>query len=170
MGLNIEDYRAVERTFQTITQVSGRAGREKEEGKVIVQTYNPENYAISLAKNQDYKKFYETEIELRKRLNYPPFCDIICIRVNSKRLDEVPKISEIIYKKIANVKYKNINIFKPVPAPIDKIKNTYRWRIIIKCKLDRNVLKIIDEAVKEVDKYKFDCASCIVDINPTNMS
>ena len=160
----------MERTFQTITQVAGRAGREKEVGKVIVQTYNPDNYAIELSKKQDYKKFYEAEIELRKRLNYPPFCDIICIRVNSKNIDEAPKVCETIYRNIAKIQYNNMITFKPVPAPIDKIKNTYRWRIIMKCKLDKNILKIINNALKELEKYKFNNTSVVIDINPTSMN
>ena len=169
-SLGIDDYRAVERTFQTITQVAGRAGREKENGKVIVQTYNPDNYAIELSKKQDYKRFYNAEIELRKRLNYPPFCDIICIRVNSKNENEAPKVCNIIYDRISKITYQNMNIFKPVPAPIDKIKNTYRWRIIMKCKLDKNVLRIIDEALKTLEKYKFNNTSVVIDINPTSMN
>ncbi len=169
-SLGIDDYRAVERTFQTITQVAGRAGRENEKGKVIVQTYNPDNYAIELSKNQDYERFYLAEIELRKRLNYPPFCDIINIKVNSKREDELPKVCDILYKNISKINYQNMNVFKPVPAPIDKIKNTYRWRIIIKCRLDKNVLKIISEAIKKCEKCKFNNTSIIVDINPTNMN
>lgn len=84
-SLNIDDYRAVERTFQTLVQVSGRAGREKEKGKVLIQTYNPDNYAIEFSKNQDYDMFYNAEIDLRKMLKYPPFCDIILIRFVRKR-------------------------------------------------------------------------------------
>ena len=168
--LGIDDYRAVERTFQTITQVAGRAGREKEKGRVIVQTYNPDNYAITLSKTQDYKKFYDAEIELRKRLNYPPFCDIICVRVNSKDENELRKSCDILYKKISSVNYNNMITYKPVPSPVDKIKNTYRWRIIIKCKTDKNVLKIIDNAIKECEKYKFSNTQIVVDINPTSMN
>ena len=78
--LNIDDFRANERTFGILTQVEGRAGREKEsKGKVIVQTYNPDNFSILCAKEQNYRKFYETEILLRKQLKFPPFCDIIVI-------------------------------------------------------------------------------------------
>ena len=84
-SLNIDDYRAVERTFQTLVQVSGRAGREKDKGKVLIQTYNPDNYAIEFSKNQDYDMFYNAEIDLRKMLKYPPFCDIILIRFVRKR-------------------------------------------------------------------------------------
>ena len=82
-SLNIDDYRATERTFQILTQVAGRAGREKLPGKVIIQTYNPDNFSIQEAQQQNYKKFYETEIALRKQLKYPPFCDIIIIGFNS---------------------------------------------------------------------------------------
>ena len=84
-SLNIDDYRAVERTFQILVQVAGRAGREKDEGKVFIQTYNPDNYAIELSKKQDYIKFYEAEINLRKCLNYPPFCDIILFKFARKK-------------------------------------------------------------------------------------
>ena len=75
-SLNIGDFRASEKTFQILTQVAGRAGREKDEGRVIIQTYNPDNYAIEFAKKQDYNLFYNTEIDIRKQLKYPPFCDI----------------------------------------------------------------------------------------------
>lgn len=169
-SLGIDDYRAVERTFQTITQVAGRAGREKEKGRVVVQTYNPDNYAITLAKTQDYKKFYDAEIELRKRLNYPPFCDIICVRVNSKDEDELKKVCTILYKNINSANYNNMLTYKPVPAPIDRIKNTFRWRIIIKCRTDKNVLNIISTAIKNCEKYKFSNTQIVVDINPTSMN
>ena len=82
-SLNIDDYRANERTFQILTQVAGRAGREQLDGKVIIQTYNPDNFSIICAQKQDYKMFYNTEIALREQLKYPPFCDIILIGFNS---------------------------------------------------------------------------------------
>ncbi len=79
-SLNIDDYRANERTFQILTQVAGRAGREKLEGKVIIQTYNPDNFSIRTAQKQNYDEFYKIEVALRKQLKYPPFCDIIVMR------------------------------------------------------------------------------------------
>ncbi len=88
-SLNMDDYRANERTFQILTQVAGRAGREKLEGKVIIQCYNPENFTIQCAKEQNYEKFYETEITLRKQLKYPPFCDIIVVNFNSLSETEI---------------------------------------------------------------------------------
>lgn len=87
-SLNIEDFRANERTFQILTQVSGRAGRE-EKGRVIIQTYNPDSFSIEYAKHQDYKLFYNTEIMLRKGLKYPPFCDIIMLLIIGENEKEV---------------------------------------------------------------------------------
>jgi len=90
--LNMEDYKAPEKTFQTIVQVAGRSGRE-EPGRVIIQTYNPDHYAIIHSKAQDYQGFYKTEIPLRKMLKYPPFCDIILIRFQGTNLKELIDIS-----------------------------------------------------------------------------
>ena len=168
-SLNLEDYRAVERTFQTLVQVSGRSGRE-EKGKVIIQTYNPDHYAIIDSQKQDYNLFYNQELNLRKMLNYPPFCDIILIRFTGKNLSEIQKISELVYKKINSVKNDNIQIYKPVPSPIDKIKNKYRWRIIMKCKVTSKVLDIINFAINDENIKKAKDTSIVVDINPSTMN
>jgi len=82
-SLNMPDFRAAEKTFQLITQVAGRSGRGDAPGKVIIQTFNPQNYALKHAQDHDYKAFYEEEIELRKALRYPPFSRIINLRMSS---------------------------------------------------------------------------------------
>ena len=175
-SLNIDDYRANERTFQILTQVAGRAGREKEQGNVIIQTYNPDNFSIQYAKIQDYKKFYNTEIEIRKQLRYPPFCDIILIGISGKDKNEVENISNKLYKYLNTIITKqNIDmfIFKPVPSPIDKIKNKIRWRIIVKCKLNEQIVCILNEALERINKgilrNNKNSIRVICDINPTNM-
>mgnify|MGYP005769685265 CR=1 FL=1 len=99
-SLNIDDFRGAERTFQTIVQAAGRAGREKEDGRVIIQTYNPDSYAITYAKDQDYYSFYNTEVNLRKVLKYPPFCDIILIRFSGVDINEIKKASNFLYKNL----------------------------------------------------------------------
>lgn len=167
--LNVGDYRAEERTFQTITQVAGRAGREKEKGKVFIQTYNPDNYAIMCAQKQNFKEFYEGEIQLRKGLNYPPFCDIILLRIHSENEEKVKKVSEKIYEELKKQKNENLMIYKPVPSPIDKIQNTYRWRIIIKGKLNRKALNTINTVLKNFYNGKNKDITLIVDTNPNNM-
>ena len=168
-SLNIGDYRAEERTFQTITQVSGRAGRGEKLGRVIVQTYNPDNYAIVCSQKQDYEKFYDGEIQLRKSLNYPPFCDIILLRIHSQNEEKVKKISEKIYIELKKQNNDNLLIYKPVPSPIDKIQNTYRWRIVIKGKLNKKAVNTINNVIKLFYNSKMKEVSLIVDTNPNNM-
>ena len=164
-GLYMEDYRAGERTFQILTQVAGRAGRENLKGKVIIQTYNPDNYSIECAQKQDYEQFYRGEINLRKQLKYPPFCDIIVIGIQGKNINEVQEIANNIYIKLKN-ENTQFMIFKPMPSPIDKIKNRYRWRIIIKGKLNNKAIDYINSAIQKV-KLKHTTVS--VDANPTSM-
>lgn len=165
--LNIEDYRATEKTFQTLVQVAGRAGRE-EPGRVIIQTYNPDHYAIIYSKTQNYENFYKTEINLRKMLKYPPFCDIIIIRFQGNNLEEVKKSANIVFNKIEKIKEKNLLIYKPVPSPIDKIQNKFRWQMILKCNVNSKVLDIINYGI--VDNKISKNVAIYVDINPNNMS
>ena len=103
-------------------------------------------------------------------LNYPPFCDIIMIRFSGKNLNDIQKLSNLVYEKISKVKINNFIIYKPVPSPIDKIKNNYRWRIIIKCKLTSQVLDIINYGIDDEKIKKSKDISVIVDINPNTMN
>ena len=171
-NLNIDDYRASERTFQILTQVAGRAGREKDEGNVIIQTYNPDNFSIEFSKKQDYKLFYNLESKLRKQLKYPPFCDIIMLGFSSENENDIKRVSGEVHKYLKNkIEKENIPImlYKPVPSPIDRIKNKYRWRIIIKCKFGDNIIEIINGCVNEVMNNRNANVSMIVDVNPNNM-
>ena len=169
-SLQVEDYRAQERTFQILTQVAGRAGRENLPGKVIVQTYNPDDFSINCAKEQNYDKFYETEIYLRKQLNYPPFCGIISIVLSDNLEENVKNISQKIYKELSkNIELRKINVklYKPLPAPINKIKNKYRWRIVLKGKITNSLIETINNSLKNI---KFKKTKYYVDTNPTNMN
>ncbi|MBO5348207.1 MAG: primosomal protein N' [Clostridia bacterium] len=171
-SLNIEDYRANERTFQILTQVAGRAGRENNKGNVIIQTYNPDNLSIEFSKKQDFKLFYQTEIMIRKQLKYPPFCDIILIGFSSENEINVIESAKFIYmslkEKIIKEKLKII-LYKPVPAPIDKIKNKIRWRIIIKCKFDDEIIDALNRSIEELKNKNIKNVKTVIDINPTNM-
>ena len=169
-SLNIDDYRATERTFQILTQVAGRAGRENLPGKVIIQSYNPENFSIQDAQKQDYEKFYDTEIALRKQLKYPPFCDIIVIGFNSINEEEIKKVSNLAYeiavKKLNNEEFK---IFKPMPSPIDKIQNKFRWRIIIKGNMNENANGALNELLGILYDENYKNVKISIDVNPNNM-
>ena len=154
-NLNMEDFRASEKTFQLLTQVAGRAGRDKSEGRVIIQTYNPDNFAIECSKKQDYNLFYNTEILMRKQLKYPPFCDIIIIGVSTEKEQDGTKIIQKLHSYLkSRVIQENLGIilYKGMPAPIDKIKNKYRFRIIVKCKFDDNIINLMEDVLKQYEQ------------------
>lgn len=170
-SLNIDDYRANERTFQILTQVAGRAGRENLSGKVIIQTYNPDNFSIICAQKQNYEMFYETEIALRKQLKYPPFCDIILISFNSLNETNIKNISNEMYKKLLEkLNQEEFKIFRPMPSPIDKIQNRYRWRIIIKGNMTVEANEVLNQTLKEIYSRNIKDIRISIDVNPNNMS
>jgi primosomal protein N' (replication factor Y) len=145
-------FKSVEKTFQLITQVAGRSGRGETKGNVIVQTNNPYHYAIEHAKNHDFLSFYNVEVEHRKRLLYPPFCDIAKIVVRNKNEQKADKDSESILlylKDICNTHFFDLNLLGPVPAYIAKLNNTYRRHIIIKGEKEK-----ILHLVRFVDNFK----------------
>ena len=168
-SLNIDDYRATERTFQILTQVAGRAGRGELPGKVIIQTYNPENFSIQAAQKQNYLEFYETELALRKQLKYPPFCDIIVMKFEGKDENLIKQLSLQSYNYLQANQFENIQIFRPAPAPIDKIQNRYRWRIIMKGSIDENFNSICNNLLNKIYMKNLKDARISIDVNPNNM-
>lgn len=171
-ALNIGDYRAPEITFQVLTQVAGRAGRGEQNGKVIIQTYNPDHYAIECAKEQDFKKFYQIESKIRKTLKYPPFCDIIVLDFSSLNKHEIQrdtkKLHQYLKNRIINEKF-GVLLYSPLPCPIEKINDRYRWRMIIKCIYDEKMNKLLKETLEEFYKLKTNTRLSIKQ-NPNNMA
>lgn len=179
LTLNLPDYRASERTFQLLTQVAGRSGRGERKGNVVVQTYDPNHYSIIYARSHDYIGFYKEEIKLRKIFNYPPYVNIISIVFSGLDVRELEKITKYISDAIIkNIRYKNKdfdvsnNISKPMPSPIPKIKNKYRWQMIIKSS-DKE-LKVIKNIIYWVcikNKYNIpiDKVKISIDINPNSI-
>lgn len=167
-SLNMPDFRAAERTFQLITQVSGRAGRGRFDGKVVVQTYSPENYSIQSALHSDYRGFYDKEIMLRKAFNYPPFAGLISIIVSSRSNDEAAAAIRGVTETLKGGSRKNILILGPGPAPISKINNYYRWQTIIKGGIDSALKSEIKNATRSV-YMKNKGIRMNIDINPVSM-
>ncbi len=169
LSLNLPDYKASERTFGLITQVSGRAGRGAKRGKVVIQTYNPDNYSIVYAANNDYVGFYNEEIKIRELLNYPPFSEILCINLSSE--DERNLIKHIQYLadkiKIIFNKSDKIEVLGPCPCGISKIKNYFRWQIIIKGNFTNEERKKIRDLTYENINYKNIRVS--IDLNPNSL-
>ena len=139
LSLNFPDFRAGERTFQLLAQVSGRAGRGEVNGKVILQTYNPDHFTIAAARTQDFTQFYQQEIQFRKALLYPPFSRIIQIQISGKDKKRTQKEVEAFGRrccKLQNSKrafLEAVVILGPIEAPLSKIANRYRWQLLFKC-------------------------------------
>ncbi len=138
ISLNFPDFRSSEVTFELLNQVSGRSGRGNKKGKVIIQTFNPDHYAIKYSAVNDYISFYNEELSIRKKLNYPPFCYIVLIRIISKDYDKVSKMSYKIGDYLKD-KIKDEIILGPSTANIFKINNKYRFQIIIKYRDINNI-------------------------------
>lgn len=169
MSLNVDDYRAAERTFDLITQVTGRAGRGDIGGRAVIQTYNPENETIICAANQDYDSFYNDEIELRKLLIYPPFCEFINFVFSSEKKDEARKLGEKFRNElIKTVTSSEAIIYQLTEAPIFRINGKYRYRILIKTRYSKDLYDKIAFLNKKISSSRLD-AQISIDVNPSNM-
>jgi primosomal protein N' (replication factor Y) (superfamily II helicase) len=138
MSLNLPDFRSAERTFQILSQVAGRSGRGDDPGRVIIQTYGPEHYAIQPLVDHDYKKFFAKEIEFRRALGYPPFGKLVNLRLEGPNPEHVEAKAQALFEIIralqsTNPKYReHIEILGPAPSPIEKLRNRYRWQLLLK--------------------------------------
>ena len=170
VSLNIPDFRSPERTFQLITQAAGRAGRGDSQGHVVIQTYSPEHYAVAFASQHDYKGFFETEKQLRAYMGYPPYSDLFQIVFTAKREDAAKDGAESWYERIRSrmAREDQEMVFPPQQAYLGKIKDIYRYSMLIKCPQGRRAeYSRIVAAVREedIEKKKKDYTA-IVDINP----
>jgi primosomal protein N' (replication factor Y) (superfamily II helicase) len=132
--LHLPDFRSSEKTFQLLTQVSGRAGRHELAGEVVIQTYSPEHYSIELAGQQDYDQFYQKEMMIRKIHRYPPFYYLALITVSHEELMKVVDVTEKISVTLSSRLSKGAHILGPVASPIPRINNKYRYQCIVKYK------------------------------------
>lgn len=140
LSLGFPDFRAAERTFQILTQVAGRAGRGKKKGKVIVQTFSPDHYAIKAATHHDYFSFFEEEKELRRQLAYPPFSHLACLRFQGNNKEHTGEAVHCLGKGIKEMlngwskRGNEIQVLGPAEAPLGRLRGKYRWQILIKSK------------------------------------
>lgn len=171
MSINIPDYRAAERTFQIITQVAGRAGRGQKQGKVVIQTYTPEHYSLEYAVNYDYEGFYEKEFTVRALMKYPPFGKILLINGISKKEDLLKnfmhKISNVIKPLVE--KEVDVDILGPIPCLVSKVKENYRWQIVVKGEFNSEFAKKIKELLYDENKNVYNDIRISMDINPNNL-
>ena len=168
-SLHVSDFRAAERTFSLLTQVIGRAGRASDEGVAVIQTFQPTNETIRLACRQDYDRFYEGEIALRRELSYPPFCDMVQLTLTAD--DEATlsrasiSLSDTVKRKLDG-EYGRLPfiVYGPFEAQVYKLNEKYRMRMMVKCKLNQDSRRMFSELLSEFAKERD--VTLAIDLNP----
>ena len=167
-ALGIPDFRSSERTFQLLTQVSGRAGRADKEGQVIIQTYNPQHYAIQLAQKQDYEKFFTKEMSIRHQGGYPPYYYTIQITVSYLQETQAAKKMFQIQAELLDNVSANAVILGPTPQPIMKINNRYYYQLVIKYKKEPQLEKYLQQLLLKSQKEERHGLKLVIDRDPVN--
>jgi primosomal protein N' (replication factor Y) len=168
IGLGLPDFRAAERTFQLLTQAAGRAGRGNLPGIVLIQTIEPDHYAIRYASRQDYQGFYEKELQFRRSLRYPPFSALANIMLHSEKQEEALRMSAEL-GRLLDPSPEGIKVLGPAEAPVPRLKNEYRYQLLIKA-LDR---KRLNETLQVLRRYaiehKWRSTALIIDVDPLTL-
>ncbi len=173
-SLYLDDYRAAERTFAMLTQVIGRAGRGKKKGMAVIQTNNPDHEIIRLACAQDFDAFYEREIRLRKLLVFPPFCDIALLTLTGSEEHLLLRGSALLadsVKELAEGEFGDVELicFGPFEAPVYRVDNRYRMRMVIKCRLQKRTLAMFAELLCSFSRKVGKKLTLGIDFNPSNL-
>lgn len=174
MSLYTDDYRAGEQTFAMLTQVIGRAGRRDRPGFAVIQTMNPDHEIIRLACEQDYEGFYRREIELRRLLSFPPFCDIATVTLTCEQESLLDLAVECLMREIrtlcgTHLQEEPLLVYGPFEAPVYKVDNQCRKRVLFKCRINSKVLQVLSELDVRVSAGTHKKVAVSVDINPNGL-
>ncbi len=169
-GLGMPDYKASERTFQLLAQVTGRAGRGEHSGKVIIQTHQPAHYAIDFARRHDYEKMYEQEIKLRAALGYPPFSRLANIKFSGENEEKVATAAKDVASFLRTAAGPaELEILGPAPAPLARIKNRYRWQLLLKSRHFSALHGLCEQLLAKKTRLVSTGVRMSLDIDPENM-
>ena len=167
-ALNLPDFRSSERTFQLLTQVAGRAGRADKKGEVLIQTFNPDHYAIRLAQAHDYEGFYQLEMDFRRKLNYPPYFYTVQLVISHQDEEKVVKKSyEIMALLKANLSEK-ARVLGPIPKPIARTHNLYHYQLLIKYRFEKNLEQALNQVLDLTQVPDNKKLRIIIDNEPQN--
>jgi primosomal protein N' (replication factor Y) len=164
-SLSMPDFRAAERVFQLMTQVSGRAGRGELPGKVVLQTYYPDHYAIQAASTHDYKTFVERELKYRRWMHYPPFGVLANVLIQSKKMEEAANWSTTLGKWFQKAAPEGVRILGPCTAPIARIKEVYRFHLILKAASRKALNAALRGALAHAEEQGIPRRALVVDID-----
>ncbi len=164
-ALGLPDFRAAERTFQLLTQVAGRAGRGQTPGKVILQTFFQEHYAVQYAAQHDFAGFYEKELQFRSWMHYPPYSALANVLVRSDKLDEALQWSGILGKWFEKTRHEGIRVLGPAAAPILRLKRDYRYHFVLKAASRQKLNALLREMLAHATDQKIPRTQVIVDVD-----
>ncbi|MCR8967678.1 primosomal protein N' [Streptococcus zalophi] len=167
-SLNLPDFRASEKTFQLLTQVAGRAGRSDKSGEVIIQTYNPNHYAIQLAQQQDYESFYRYEMTLRHQLGYPPYYFTIGLTLSHRSEEEAIKKSYQVLDILKNQLSDQVTILGPTPKPVARTNNYYHYQLIVKYRFEEHLEKAMNRILELTQDKENKHLRLAIDYEPQN--
>jgi primosomal protein N' (replication factor Y) len=165
MALSLPDFRAAERTFQLLTQVAGRAGRGQSPGKVVLQTYFPDHYAVQFAARHDFTGFYDKELQFRAWMHYPPYNAIANVLIRSEKLDEALTWSGELGRWFENTRHEGIRVLGPAAAPITRLKRDYRYHFILKSPSREKMNALLRGMLAEAAARKIPRTQVIVDVD-----
>jgi len=168
-SLTMPDFRAAERTFQLMTQVAGRAGRGELPGRVLIQTFYPEHYAIQDAIKQDYVAFYERELHYRQVMAYPPFTALANVIVRDSNLEKAITWSRELSQFLAPHNGDGLRVLGPASAPLAKLKSEYRFQFLLKSKRKAQLTKLLASALAYCDKKEIPQTAVLVDMDPLQL-
>ncbi len=168
-ALSFPDFRAAERTFQLLTQVAGRAGRGETPGRVVLQTFFPDHYAIQFAAAHDYKGFYEKEARFRSWMHYPPFAAVSNVVVRSTQLDEALAWSGILGKWFQETRLPDVRVLGPAAAAIVRLKTEYRYHFLIKSKSREKMNSALRSMIEHALAQKVPRGNLVVDVDALSM-
>ncbi|HEX3738812.1 MAG TPA: primosomal protein N' [Terriglobales bacterium] len=165
MALGLPDFRAAERTFQLLTQVAGRAGRGEVPGKVLLQTYFPDHYAVQYAAHHDFAGFYEKELRFRSWMHYPPYSSLANVMVRSAKLDETLRWSGALGRWFEKTRHEGVRVLGPAAAPIERLKRDYRYHFILKSPSRQQLNEVLRAMLAQADREKIPRTNVIVDVD-----
>jgi primosomal protein N' (replication factor Y) len=164
-ALGMPDFRAAERTFQLLTQVAGRAGRGQTPGKVILQTYFQDHYAVQYAAHHDFAGFYEKELRFRSWMHYPPYSALVNVVVRSDKLDQALQWSGTLGKWFAQSRHEGVRVLGPAAAPIMRLKRDYRYHFVLKSPSREKLNTTLREMLTHSAQQKIPRTQLIVDVD-----
>jgi primosomal protein N' (replication factor Y) len=164
-SLSMPDFRAAERVFQLMTQVSGRAGRGELPGKVVLQTYYPDHYAIQAASTHDYINFVARELKYRRWMHYPPFGVLANVLIQSKKMEEAANWSTILGKWFQKTAPEGVRILGPCTAPIARIKEVYRFHLILKTTSRKALNAALRGALAHAEESNIPRRALVIDVD-----